>query len=190
MADDYNFLGTPLVTEADYEAAVNALYIGFGPLFRGRTSSMAPWAYTRWSITPSLPRFLPAILVPAPVSPWALPVPTQFSPAPSATAFQLLSQYVTTYAYEFNDENAPPAQSLFGGFLNFPLGAYHTAELQYLFDDADFFGLPEGPLSPTQEQLSDAMISYWTRFAKTGNPLVFQSRSGLRTARQPTSSDR
>ena len=84
----------------------------------------------------------------------------------------MLSQYVTTYAYEFNDENAPPAQSLFGGFLSFPLGAYHTAELQYLFI-GDFFGLPVAPLSPEQEQLSDAMISYWTRFAKTGDPNSF-----------------
>jgi para-nitrobenzyl esterase len=50
------------------------------------------------------------------------------------------------------------------------LGAYHTAELQYLFADTSFFGLPTGPLSPSQQQLSDAMISYWTQFAKTGNP--------------------
>jgi para-nitrobenzyl esterase len=50
------------------------------------------------------------------------------------------------------------------------LGAYHTAELQYLFTNADFFGLPLGPLSHKQKKLSDAMISYWTQFAKTGNP--------------------
>lgn len=76
---------------------------------------------------------------------------------------------MTTYAYEFNDENAPPAQSLFGGFLTFPLGAYHTAELQYLFN-GDFFGLPEAPLAPDQEKLSAAMIGYWTQFAATGDP--------------------
>ena len=92
---------------------------------------------------------------------------------PERNSVKLLSKYVTTYAVEFNDDNAPPAQSLFGGLLAFPLVAYHTAELQYLFNNADFFGPPEGSLSHTQEQLSDAMISYWTKFAKTGNPNSF-----------------
>ena len=89
---------------------------------------------------------------------------------PARNAIRSLSNFVTTYAYEFNDENAPPPQSAFGGSLTFPLGAYHTAELQYLFADTSFFGLPIGPLSPSQQLLSDAMISYWTQFAKTGNP--------------------
>jgi len=89
---------------------------------------------------------------------------------PARNADRLLSTFVTTYAYEFNDENAPPPQSSFGGFLTFPLGAYHTAELQYLFVDADFFGLPLAPLSSTQQQLSNAMSSYWTTFAANGDP--------------------
>lgn len=95
---------------------------------------------------------------------------------PARNAVRLLSRFVPTYAYEFNDENAPPAQSLFGGLLTFPLGAYHAAELQYLFsgkpEDALFlFGIPTvPPLSSAQQQLSAAMISYWTQFAKTGNP--------------------
>jgi para-nitrobenzyl esterase len=74
-----------------------------------------------------------------------------------------LSKFVTTYAYEFNDENAPPG-TVPG--LSFPLGAYHAAELQYLFvvTGAVF------TLSADQQLLSDAMISYWTQFAKTGNP--------------------
>jgi len=91
---------------------------------------------------------------------------------PERNSVQLLSKHVPTYAYEFNDENAPPARSdpAFGGLLTFPLGAYHTAELQYLFGSANFFGLPVAPLSPEQVQLSDAMVTYWTQFAKTGNP--------------------
>jgi len=76
---------------------------------------------------------------------------------------------VRTYAYEFNDENAPPAQSAFGGVLTFPLGAYHSAELQYLFVVG---GVP-APFTPAQEQLSDAMISYWTQFAQNLNPNSF-----------------
>lgn len=89
---------------------------------------------------------------------------------PLRNANQLLSRFVETYAYEFNDDNAPPSQSLFGGLLTFPLGAYHSAELQYLFKNADFFGLSMSPLSPRQKKLSAAMIGYWTKFASTGNP--------------------
>ena len=88
---------------------------------------------------------------------------------PARNADQLLSNFVTTYVYEFNDENAPPSQDAFGGLLTFPLGAYHSSELQYLFKGVDVFGLPVS-LSHKQKQLSDAMVSYWTQFAKTGNP--------------------
>lgn len=84
---------------------------------------------------------------------------------PARNADQLLSQFVTTYAYEFNDENALPAQSSIPG-LTFPLGAYHAAEVQYLFT----VGGTPAPFTPAQQQLSDAMVSYWTQFAKTLNP--------------------
>jgi para-nitrobenzyl esterase len=78
-------------------------------------------------------------------------------------AMQALAEYVITYAYEFNDENAPaPAFPP----LSFPLGAFHSADVQYLFNRLGF----PAPFTPEQEQLSHAMISYWTQFAKTGNP--------------------
>ena len=88
---------------------------------------------------------------------------------PERNSVKLLSQFVKTYAYEFNDEDAPPTQAFFDGVLTFPLGAYHTAELQFLFI-GDFFGFPVLPLSADERALSDAMVSYWTRFGKTGNP--------------------
>jgi len=91
---------------------------------------------------------------------------------PARNVDRALSKLVPTYAYEFNDENAPPAQSAFGGLLTFPLGAYHSSELQYLFPGIDVFGLPT-TLSSQQIQLSDAMVNYWTRFAKTGDPNSF-----------------
>jgi len=71
---------------------------------------------------------------------------------------------VPTYAYEFNDENAP----LNGGVIpaSFPLGAYHSAEIQYLMN---IVGIP-APFTPDQQLLSNAMISYWTRFAAMGDP--------------------
>jgi para-nitrobenzyl esterase len=77
---------------------------------------------------------------------------------------QSLSSQVPTYAYEFADEKAPWASD--GTTPSFPTGAFHAAELQYLFDDEQF----TGPLSAEQQKLSDQMIKYWTNFARTGNP--------------------
>ena len=75
----------------------------------------------------------------------------------------MLSNFTTTYAYEFNDEFAPPQPPPAG--LTFPLGAYHGSEVQYLFDTGFFF-----EFTPAQQQLSQAMVSYWTNFAATGDP--------------------
>lgn len=86
------------------------------------------------------------------------------------TAAGLLSQYVPTYAYEFDDPNAP---SVFFPPLSFPLGAYHAAEIQYLFDTHPPASVP--PLDPDQQALADAMVRYWTRFAKRADPNGFQT---------------
>ena len=76
-----------------------------------------------------------------------------------------LSTYVPTYGYEFADENAP---ELFLPPVSFPYGASHASELQYLFNLPSPF--PPQPLDADQQQLSDAMVKYWTRFARTGKP--------------------
>lgn len=52
-------------------------------------------------------------------------------------------------------------------FLSFILKT-KTSEIQYLFKGANVFG--PVPLSHKQMQLSEAMVSYGTQFAKTGNP--------------------
>ncbi|GCD96106.1 carboxylesterase/lipase family protein [Embleya hyalina] len=75
-----------------------------------------------------------------------------------------LAAHTAVYAYEFADETAPWFSTL--PKPNFPTGAFHGAELQYLFDDEQ---LP-GPQTPAQRQLSTTMINYWTDFAATGNP--------------------
>ena len=151
VAEDYDFVGNPILTSTEYDNAVTALW---GPLtIQADVEALYPFA--------SYPSGGVAL--------GASGTDGVFS-CPGRNAVQSLSQYVKTYAYEFNDENAPPPQSVFGGALTFPLGAYHTSELQYLFTPADFFGLPVAPLSTDQVQLSNAMISYWTQFAKTGNP--------------------
>jgi para-nitrobenzyl esterase len=76
---------------------------------------------------------------------------------------RLLAKSVPTYAFEFADRDAP---WFAGEQPSFPTGAYHAGELQYLFSGA--YG--GGELTAEQRQLSDQMISYWTRFAHGDSP--------------------
>jgi para-nitrobenzyl esterase len=79
---------------------------------------------------------------------------------------QWLSRYTPTYAYEFADRNAPTYLPP----VSFPVGAGHTTEIQFLFP---LYHGGQGivhPLSPAEQVLSDRMVSYWTRFAWSGNP--------------------
>jgi para-nitrobenzyl esterase len=71
---------------------------------------------------------------------------------------QTAARGVPTYAYQFNDDNAPLGKSL--GL------ATHGAELPYLFD------LPNMPvtLTPDQQALAASMRTDWASFAGTGNP--------------------
>jgi len=76
-----------------------------------------------------------------------------------------LSRYVPTYAYEFNDENAP---QLFLPPAGFPYGAAHASELQYLFSQT---AVPHpAELTTAQQQLAAAMKQDWTTMAKAGVP--------------------
>lgn len=80
----------------------------------------------------------------------------------SRSSLLKLSRHVTTYAYEFNDRNAPfPALPP----VSFPYGAAHGAEIQYLMNT-----FKDGELTSSQKKLSKHMIKYWTNFAKRGNP--------------------
>jgi para-nitrobenzyl esterase len=76
-----------------------------------------------------------------------------------------VSRYVPTFAYEFNDENAPED---FLPPVGFPYGAAHASEIQYLM------ALPTAAfpatLSAQQQQLAAIMKGYWTNFAKRGSP--------------------
>jgi len=76
------------------------------------------------------------------------------------------SKYVPVFSYEFRDQMAP---SYFPD-VSYPMRAYHTSELQFLFP---MFRGGQGtakPLSAAQEKLSDQMVDYWTSFARTGVP--------------------
>jgi para-nitrobenzyl esterase len=88
----------------------------------------------------------------------------------ASTVAQSLSQYVKTFAYEFNDPNTP--EIYLEPDPEFPLGAYHAGEIAYIFDffrtQPEWVTLPL--LNGGQQALSDTMIGYWTQFAKTGDP--------------------
>ncbi|MGW2618350.1 carboxylesterase/lipase family protein [Streptomyces sp. NPDC001500] len=79
---------------------------------------------------------------------------------PTLAADRLLARHVPVYGYEFADRR-PPAPDL---RPDFPLGAYHSAELPYLF------GMGDLRLDDGQSALSRRMIAAWTTFARTGTP--------------------
>ena len=78
---------------------------------------------------------------------------------------QKVSQFVPTFAYEFSDPNAPQR---FLPPVSFPYAAAHASEIQYVFDLP--VTAPAPGLDASQQQLADAMVSYWTTFARTGQP--------------------
>lgn len=85
---------------------------------------------------------------------------------------ELFSLSVATFGYEFNDENAPV---LFPP-VSFPYGATHTTELPFIFSLTPF----PLRLSDSEQMLATTMKSYWTEFAKNGNPNKFGSPNWAR----------
>jgi para-nitrobenzyl esterase len=83
---------------------------------------------------------------------------------PAVETNRLLARRGPTYAFEFADRTAP----WFAGTAapDFPTGAFHAGELQYLFSGA-YAGTA---LSPEQRRLGDRMIDYWANFAHDGDP--------------------
>jgi para-nitrobenzyl esterase len=74
---------------------------------------------------------------------------------------------VPVYRYEF--DQAPPLAPPAAG-ASAPAesrGAYHSAEIEFVFGMLDSKKLP---WRPEDYELSEKMGSYWTNFAKTGNP--------------------
>ena len=77
---------------------------------------------------------------------------------PALQVDRLTAARAPTYAYQFNDDNAP---------LNIEHLATHGSELAYLFDEPN---LPLPALDPDQQALAASMRTDWARFAATGNP--------------------
>jgi para-nitrobenzyl esterase len=89
---------------------------------------------------------------------------------PARSTVQALSRYTVTYQYEFADPRPP--MLFLPDTPSHPAGtwgAYHASELQYLFKVTPSIPSPV-PMTAGQMKLSDRMIGFWTRFAKTGNP--------------------
>lgn len=83
--------------------------------------------------------------------------------APAVDTVETLSRHVPTHAFEFADPHAPWFRAY--DAPSFPTGAYHMAELNYLFD-VDLYH----PKSKPQHRLGAYMIDTWASFAHTGAP--------------------
>lgn len=83
-----------------------------------------------------------------------------FLGCPAIDLASKLSPFVSTYLYQFNYPDAS-----FSLPLDVPLGAFHSADIQFVFGRR-----AGGVLSAGERQLSDLMMGYWTRFARTGDP--------------------
>ncbi|HXA46021.1 MAG TPA: carboxylesterase family protein [Burkholderiaceae bacterium] len=75
---------------------------------------------------------------------------------------------VPVYTYEFADKNAPM-------FFNVPprtdgYGAFHAAELAYVFPGSTGKAYYGSPFTAAQTALSNQMVGFWAQFAKSGNP--------------------
>ena len=84
---------------------------------------------------------------------------------PTRRASLALSQFVPTFAFEFNDPDAPQP---FVPPASFDYGAFHASELAYLFDSTTLGG--HAPFTADQEALAAAMVRYWSQFAALGDP--------------------
>lgn len=89
--------------------------------------------------------------------------PTQF-------LARALSDHVPTYAYEFQEKEAP-------AFVNdpfMPWGAFHASELPFVFGTRIVTTIPSPDpavvATPAQQALSKKMMAYWGQFAATGQP--------------------
>ncbi len=82
---------------------------------------------------------------------------------------QTFRKYTPTFAYQFDDRNAPGLNDSLPGYM---WGAGHAMELAYMWPSFDN-GIPLYPqLTPAQLELSNWMVRYWGAFARFGAPLV------------------
>jgi para-nitrobenzyl esterase len=73
----------------------------------------------------------------------------------------------TVFRYEFDDAPPEAAATTPSGKPAPPPAAYHSAEIEFVFEALASKKLP---WRPEDEKLSDLMSSYWSNFAKKGDP--------------------
>lgn len=96
---------------------------------------------------------------------------------PAFKANTAMSAYAPVYAYEFNDQRAPIGLDAPTEIRDF--GAFHTAEIQYIFQTpVPFFNLP-ATFTSEQKRLSDRMQETWVSFARDGTPSIAGEKSWL-----------
>ena len=76
---------------------------------------------------------------------------------------QLQTGNAPVYRYKFEDAPPPPTDHS----ETESHGAYHSAEIEFVFEALPSKNLP---WRPEDRKLSDLMSSYWTNFAKKGDP--------------------
>jgi para-nitrobenzyl esterase len=79
---------------------------------------------------------------------------------------RIAAQKSPVWMYEFRDQTAVPIVGAFGGryVLSLPQGAAHAFELPYLF------GMATAAQDAPQKALQATMSTYWTNFARSGDP--------------------
>ncbi len=75
------------------------------------------------------------------------------------------------YRYSFDRKIPVPADNKANGrpATSQDIGARHAGEIEYVFGTLDL-SLPKVPWEPADRKLSDLMTTYWSNFAKTGDP--------------------
>ncbi|MCW7537713.1 carboxylesterase family protein [Aquabacterium sp. A7-Y] len=87
---------------------------------------------------------------------------------PNLETYETLSRWVPTWAYEFDDPQAP-AVLVESPYM--PSGSAHGTEIPYIFQINISTGLPP-QFAPAQQVLSDQMRAYWAALARIGAPKV------------------
>ncbi|MCC3650617.1 carboxylesterase family protein [Streptomyces sp. S07_1.15] len=145
--------------EYRYFTALNVDLLGGGPLTPERYAALIRSQHPARADT--VLGTYPASAHPSPNLAYSAVGTDQRFACPARADNRRYSGRVAVYAYEFNDPQAPP----FIPAPHTPQGAFHAAELAYLFPTDAL-----SPLTPAQRRLSDRMTDYWAHFAATGNP--------------------
>ncbi|WP_235967473.1 carboxylesterase/lipase family protein [Streptomyces mesophilus] len=141
----YDVTGTPLTADR-YPKALEQL---FGP-----------------KLAPEVERRYPVGDFPSPTVAYGTALGDQLMACTALRLDRTLAGRGKVYAYEFADRTSPPFASLRKLGTDFPFGATHVNEVQYLFKH---FGLTT-PLDDQQRVLARQMVQYWGSFIHGSPP--------------------